>query len=78
MLGVVTTCIAASKPKVRELAVQIIFTYIKNKKHEVVQAALLKGMEHKCPHIIAACASVITQALRYGYILTDSCQDLVI
>jgi cytoskeleton-associated protein 5 len=76
MSGVIAKCIAAPKAKTRELAVQIILMYIEIKKYKAVEEEILKGMEHKNPKIVAACVSAITQALRYGYILTGSCKDL--
>jgi cytoskeleton-associated protein 5 len=76
MSGVIAKCIAASKARTREMAVQITLLYIEIEKHEAVQEEVLKGMEHKNPKIVAACASAIAQALRYGYIVTglsESC-----
>jgi cytoskeleton-associated protein 5 len=74
--GVIAKCIAAPKAKTRKLAVQIILKYIEIKKYKAVEEEIFKGMAHKYPKIVAACVSAITQALRYGYILTGSCQDL--
>ncbi|PNF34800.1 hypothetical protein B7P43_G03732 [Cryptotermes secundus] len=64
MSGVIAKCVAAQKAKTRELAVQIMLMYIEIEKYEAVQEEILKGMEHKNPKIVAACVSVITQALR--------------
>lgn len=79
MSGVIAKCVAAQKAKTRELAVQITLMYIEIEKYEAVQEEVLKGMEHKNPKIVAACVSVTTQALRYGYILiVGSCLYLVL
>lgn len=62
--GIVAKCMAASKAKTRELAVQIILMYVEIEKHEAVQEELMKGMDIKNPKVVAACVSTTTLALR--------------
>lgn len=67
MAGIVNKCIAAPKTKTKDLAAQVTLMYIEIEKQEQVQEELMKGFEHKNPKTVAACVSVMTQAVRYVY-----------
>lgn len=62
--GIVTKCVAAQRTKTKELALQVILMFVEIDKQDVVIEELVKGMEHKNPKIVSACAIAITQALR--------------
>lgn len=64
MSGIVSKCIAATKAKTKELAVQVTLMYIEIEKFEVVQEELLKGTEAKSPKVVAACIAALTLALK--------------
>nr|XP_018902745.1 PREDICTED: cytoskeleton-associated protein 5 [Bemisia tabaci]XP_018902746.1 PREDICTED: cytoskeleton-associated protein 5 [Bemisia tabaci]XP_018902747.1 PREDICTED: cytoskeleton-associated protein 5 [Bemisia tabaci]XP_018902749.1 PREDICTED: cytoskeleton-associated protein 5 [Bemisia tabaci] len=64
MAGIVNKCIAAPKTKTKDLAAQVTLMYIEIEKQEQVQEELMKGFEHKNPKTVAACVSVMTQAVR--------------
>ncbi|XP_022781710.1 cytoskeleton-associated protein 5-like [Stylophora pistillata] len=60
--GVVTKCLNA-RPKTKEKGINIILMYIEVEKQDVVQEEVLKGLENKQPKIVAACTSVLRQAI---------------
>jgi len=64
MSAIVQKCIAAPKTKTKDLSVQVALMYIEIEKHEAVVDELIKGMDHKNPKIVAACAATCTLALR--------------
>lgn len=64
MSGLVSKCYAAPKAKVKDLAFQISLMYIEIEKQDATIEELVKGLDAKNPKIVAACISVITQALR--------------
>lgn len=64
MGGIVSKCIAASKTKTRELAVQLVLMYVEVEKHENVLDELVKGMDNKNPKTVTACINATTLALR--------------
>ncbi|KAK0074324.1 hypothetical protein PV326_012543 [Microctonus aethiopoides] len=64
MNGIVNKCVAASKGRIKELAVQISLMYIGIGKHKIVQKKLLEGTEAKNPKIAAACINTLTVALK--------------
>lgn len=64
MSVIVAKCIAAPKAKTKDWAVQIALMYIEIEKQEQVAEELIKGMEHKNPKIVAACASALALCLK--------------
>ncbi|KAJ7391009.1 hypothetical protein OS493_021029 [Desmophyllum pertusum] len=60
--GAVTKCLNA-RPKTKEKGINIILMYIEVEKQDVVQEEVLKGLENKQPKIVAACTSVLRQAI---------------
>lgn len=64
MSGVVAKCLTATRARVKELGVTMVMMCVEVEKYEIVQDELTKGMDHKNPKIVAACISVLTQAIR--------------
>lgn len=60
--GVITKCLNA-RPKTKEKGINIILMYIEVEKQDVVQEEVLKGLDNKQPKIVAACTSVLRQAI---------------
>ncbi|XP_064481485.1 cytoskeleton-associated protein 5-like isoform X2 [Ornithodoros turicata] len=61
--AIVAKCLAAPKPKTRELAQEIVLTYVELEKQEAVVEELGKGLENKNPKIVAASVSMLRQCL---------------
>ncbi|XP_044007897.1 protein mini spindles isoform X2 [Aphidius gifuensis] len=64
MNGIVNKCVAATKIKTKNNAIQLILMYIEIEKHEAVLEELLKGTEAKNPKIVSACINTLTLSLR--------------
>ncbi|XP_065070567.1 cytoskeleton-associated protein 5-like isoform X2 [Rhopilema esculentum] len=61
--GVVTK-VLNSKPKLKQLGMDICLMYIELEKQEVVMEELINGFSNKQPKVVAACVSLTNQALR--------------
>ncbi|KAM9816605.1 cytoskeleton-associated protein 5 isoform 1-T2 [Syngnathus typhle] len=61
--GVVTKVFNQPKARAKELGTDICLMYIEIEKAEVVQDALLKGLENKNPKIVVACIETLRKAL---------------
>jgi len=61
--GIVSKCFN-SKPRLREVGVEVCLMYVEIDKNEQVQDEIMKGFENKQPKIVNACVDMLTTALR--------------
>merc|ERR1740128_576883 len=62
--GIVLKCVAAPKTKTKDLAHQIIMTYVEIETQEKVIEGLLGGLAQKNPKIVSACVHNVTEVLK--------------
>ena len=61
--GIVMKCFN-TKPRLRELGIEVCLMYVEIDKNELVQEELTKGLDNKQPKIVNACLEVLTMALK--------------
>uniref|UniRef100_H2Z395 TOG domain-containing protein n=1 Tax=Ciona savignyi TaxID=51511 RepID=H2Z395_CIOSA len=60
--GIISKCFN-SKPRLRELGIQVCLMYVEIDRNEQVMEEALKGLENKQPKVVHACLDLITTAL---------------
>lgn len=62
--GVVTKCLSASKQKTKDKGMEIVLLYIELDKPDIVQEALMGGLENKNPKVVVGSIQCLRTALR--------------